>query len=680
MSYVVLARKYRPQTFDELVGQDAVQRSLGNAIRSNKIHHAYLFTGTRGIGKTTIARIFAKCLNCETHGITDQPCGTCSACTEIQEGRFVDLIEIDAASRTKVEDTLTILENVKYAPTRGRYKIYLIDEVHMLSMHSFNALLKTLEEPPEHVKFLLATTDPQKLPITVLSRCLQYNLRKMSAQDIKQHLISVLEQEHIGFEEGGLELIAKAADGSMRDALSITDQAISYTESNITQSAMTTMLGLVQNQTIFPLIEALIAENGEALIANLRELAQSVPDFLELNQKLIGLLHQIALFQQLPDALDKSEQLDYQRIEALSADLRPEQVQLYYQIALNGHQDIAKAPDKQVAFEMLLLRMLVFLPEKHAQQRSSAQAGSVKKLQAGDARPLQHEQQKAAIELSREPSSEHSKEQPSQQIPEPSYEQGYEQESKQPTIEAKQAKADREQVQRAKSEQQQSVEQKSPEQKGAEPKSADKAGVDQMMVASAASHSDSMVQAEAQKTAQEPAQETGQVNHSSEMIGSENAQPVQRVVATYADSVSFESYFGVEAQLWLERWWQLVRELSLEQKAFNFVAMTVVDKIEPGKLTLVMLQDDDVWYEELHLQALKVALARRFGADIEVLIRWVAQLPEKNLRQYQLQLEQVKQAELEQLFLNDPVVRYAIDELGGVVDRKSIQAIDKKHV
>jgi DNA polymerase-3 subunit gamma/tau len=360
MSYQVLARKWRPKTFREMVGQEHVLKALINALDHNRLHHAYLFTGTRGVGKTSIARILAKCLNCDV-GVSSEPCGQCSACLSISEGRFVDLIEVDAASRTKVEDTRELLENVQYAPTAGRFKVYLIDEVHMLSTNSFNALLKTLEEPPPHVKFLLATTDPQKLPATILSRCLQFNLKNMSPERIVTHLQNVLEQEMISFEEPALWLLGRAADGSMRDALSLTDQAISFGSGKLLETDVRSMLGTIDRSAVYEIVEALIAENGAQLLTAVNSMAEHAPDYLSALEELLMLLHRIAIAQAVPDATDNSFG-DGAKIVAISSLLTAEDTQLFYQIGLNGRRDLSLAPDLRSGFEMVLLRMLAFKP------------------------------------------------------------------------------------------------------------------------------------------------------------------------------------------------------------------------------------------------------------------------------------------------------------------------------
>jgi DNA polymerase III subunit gamma/tau len=361
MSYQVLARKWRPRIFREMVGQEHVLQALINALDHNRLHHAYLFTGTRGVGKTTIARILAKCLNCET-GVSSEPCGTCSACREIAEGRFVDLIEVDAASRTKVEDTRELLENVQYAPSRGRYKVYLIDEVHMLSNSSFNALLKTLEEPPPHVKFLLATTDPQKLPMTILSRCLQFNLKNMTPERIVNHLKFVLDQEVIPFEESALWLLGRAADGSMRDALSLTDQSISYGSGKITQAEVAAMLGTLDQAAVYEIVNALASLDGKAILGAVKNMAEQAPDYVNALAEMLSVLHRIAIAQALPEAVDNSHG-DKERIMQLAQQLPAEDVQLFYQTALLGRRDLPLAPDARAGFEMVLLRMLAFKPQ-----------------------------------------------------------------------------------------------------------------------------------------------------------------------------------------------------------------------------------------------------------------------------------------------------------------------------
>ncbi|MFD1215542.1 DNA polymerase III subunit gamma/tau [Microbulbifer celer] len=387
MSYQVLARKWRPRLFREMVGQEHVLQALINALDNNRLHHAYLFAGTRGVGKTTIARILAKCLNCET-GVSSEPCGQCSICTEIADGRFVDLIEVDAASRTKVEDTRELLENVQYAPTRGRYKVYLIDEVHMLSNSSFNALLKTLEEPPPHVKFLLATTDPQKLPVTVLSRCLQFNLKNMGLERVVEHLRFVLEQEMVPFEEAALWHLGRAADGSMRDAMSLTDQAIAFGGGKVSEGEVRAMLGTLDSALVWKLIQALAADDPAALFAAVEELSQQAPDYSGALAELAAILHRIAIAQVLPQAIDNALG-DGELLQQTAATLPSENVQLFYQMALLARRDLPMAPDPRGGFEMALLRMLAFKPQGVADipTASLPSAGEATQAQAQPAPP-----------------------------------------------------------------------------------------------------------------------------------------------------------------------------------------------------------------------------------------------------------------------------------------------------
>ncbi len=361
MSYQVLARKWRPHAFSELVGQEHVVRALSNALDHDRLHHAYLFCGTRGVGKTTLARIFAKSLNCE-QGVSSTPCGECSACREIDEGRFVDLLEVDAASRTKVDQTRELLDNVPYAPVRGRYKVYLIDEVHMFSDSSFNALLKTLEEPPPHVKFLLATTDPQKMPVTVLSRCLQFNLKRLQLDQICDQLQKILDQEELAYDRAALMHISQSADGSMRDALSLMDQAIAYGGGQVSESDVRSMLGTISRDQVYNLLVALADQDAGQVMAQAASLAEQAPDFAAALQELLSLLHRIALVQMVPDALDDNAG-DRAQIELLAGRLTPEDVQLYYQIGLVGQRDLPLAPDPASGFEMVLLRMLAFRPD-----------------------------------------------------------------------------------------------------------------------------------------------------------------------------------------------------------------------------------------------------------------------------------------------------------------------------
>ena len=365
MSYQVLARKWRPRNFESLVGQEHVVRALRHALDEKRLHHAYLFSGTRGVGKTTLARILAKCLNCET-GISSRPCGKCSACLEIDAGRYVDLIEVDAATNTKVDEMRQLLENSAYAPTRGRFKVYVIDEVHMLSTSAFNAMLKTLEEPPEHIKFILATTDPQKIPVTVLSRCLQFNLKQMPAPAIAAHLKGILAEEKISAEDAALLLLAGCARGSMRDALSLLDQAIAHGGGKVTEEGVRAMLGAIDDSYLYSILESIAKRDARGLLAVVEEMRSRSVAFDNALQELGSLLHRVALAQAAPDAADAVGSLR-ERLSALAKALDPEDVQLCYQIAIHGRQDLPFAPDEFAGFTMALLRMLAFAAGERAE-------------------------------------------------------------------------------------------------------------------------------------------------------------------------------------------------------------------------------------------------------------------------------------------------------------------------
>ena len=386
MSHQVLARKWRPRNFSQLVGQEHVVRALSNALLQGRLHHAYLFTGTRGVGKTTLARILAKCLNCTNDDHPSaEPCGVCPACTEIDGGRFIDLIEIDAASNTGIDNMRDVIENAQYAPTAGRYKVYIIDEVHMLSKNAFNAMLKTLEEPPGHVIFILATTDPQKVPVTVLSRCLQFNLKQMPPGHISGHLKNVLEAENIPFESSALSLLARAAAGSMRDALSLTDQAIAYCSGEVKEAETRAMLGVIDQAYLLPLLESLAAQDGPRLMAEAAELAARGFSFDAALQDLAGLLHQIALAQSVPEAVAEDIP-ERDRLFELARQFDPESVQLHYQIATLGRRDLEWAPDEYAGFSMTLLRMLAFAPGDAPPARASAPAAAPAKTAAAPVR------------------------------------------------------------------------------------------------------------------------------------------------------------------------------------------------------------------------------------------------------------------------------------------------------
>ena len=382
MSYQALARKWRPREFAEVVGQEHVVQALANALDADRLHHAFLFTGTRGVGKTTIARIFAKALNCE-QGVSSTPCQECQSCISVDEGRFIDLIEVDAASRTKVEDTRELLDNVQYSPTSGRYKVYLIDEVHMLSMNSFNALLKTLEEPPEHVKFLLATTDPQKLPVTVLSRCLQFNLKALRPEQITAQLVKILKADDIEYDDSAIDMISRAADGSMRDSLSLMDQGVAQGGGEIREESIRNMLGTIRSEHSTALVEALLDGDADRIMQTVHEMSDDAVDFIAAMNELLLQLYYLSLAQNIPSVLAQKP-VDHARLERLAGKLSPEDIQLYYQIGLIGKRDITLAPDVRTGFEMTLLRMLSFRPANVAKDDDAGTSGSESHTEPSD--------------------------------------------------------------------------------------------------------------------------------------------------------------------------------------------------------------------------------------------------------------------------------------------------------
>jgi DNA polymerase-3 subunit gamma/tau len=426
MTYQVLARKWRPKTFNDMAGQNHVLQTLVHALDNNRIHHSYLFTGTRGVGKTTVARIFAKCLNCE-EGVSSNPCGKCSSCLEIGEGRFIDLIEVDAASKTKVEDTREMLENVQYAPSRGRYKVYLIDEVHMLSGHSFNALLKTLEEPPPHVVFLLATTDPQKLPITILSRCLKFSLKNLPPKKIVDYLGSVLLAEQVEYEEAALWHLANAAQGSMRDALTLLDQSISFGAGQVKESDVSELLGTPDQALVFKVVEALNSSDASQLLDCVNVITERSFDYFQFLENLISLLYRMALAQLVPGGIDNN-QGDREQVIAIAQKFTAEDIQLHYQIALKGQEDLKLSHDPRIAFEMLLLRMLVFSPVTPMTSNSEAAGIAAEQDLGRESEPvlsLEEDEKKktervvSTVDISTEPAAPGEAPQLPEVIPEP---------------------------------------------------------------------------------------------------------------------------------------------------------------------------------------------------------------------------------------------------------------------
>ena len=655
MSYQVLARKWRPRTFDELAGQEHVLKALVNALENQRLHHAYLFTGTRGVGKTTIARILARALNCEK-GITASPCGECSACQEINEGRFVDLIEVDAASRTKVEDTRELLENIQYRPTRGRFKIYLIDEVHMLSTHSFNALLKTLEEPPDHVKFLLATTDPQKLPVTVLSRCLQFNLKNLTSARIEQYLEFVLGEEKVPVETEALWHIARAANGSMRDALSLTDQAISHGGGKLSETEVVSMLGTVDRRKIYDLVDALAAGNTEQLLSISDALAEFSPDYFALVQDILVLMHAIAVQQSVPEA-NRLEGLDKEKIDAYAKAFSPEDVQLIYQMLLMGQKDIAIAPDLHMGFEMLLLRLSAFQPMKPGEQ-------------------LQPEENQTAPETSTEESASLKKPEPEPpaepRVPEPIDSLESEPAEKTETVEitepagqfAPELEATAASEPEPEPEQEITTEERTQataepsqtqmkEQPSGDEKDGSEDDVDEILLETeqllAEDLTDQLLNAPAP------------VNHPETELSAQDELPDDELTAPKA-----------LADLGPESWIALFGQLQIGGMLKSLCAHLVLENVQGDDLQFVLTQEGQAMFNDGHKQKLAEAISAHFNAPVAVTIRF-GESGMETPSAYALRRHQEKLAEAEQSIMSSPVVQKLVDEFQAQLVPGSIQ-------
>ncbi len=627
MSHQVLARKWRPRVFREMVGQEHVLQALINALDHDRLHHAYLFTGTRGVGKTTVARILAKCLNCEV-GVSSEPCGSCGSCLEIAEGRSVDLIEVDAASRTKVEDTRELLENVQYAPTRCRYKVYLIDEVHMLSTSSFNALLKTLEEPPPHVVFLLATTDPQKLPATVLSRCLQFNLKNMSPELIVGHLKSVLEQEMISFEEPALWLLARAAEGSMRDALSLTDQAVAFGNGKLAEAEVRAMLGTVDLSFVYRLLDAVAGQDAAAALDAVEAMSEHAPDFAGTLDELASLLHRVAVAQAVPDAVDNSLG-DAEQVQQYASQLTAEDVQLYYQFAVTGKRDLALAPDSRSGMEMALLRMVAFRPAAlvddsvgadDIEERGPEVAAAAKKPRPAAPRPA-----------APEPAA------PEPAAPEPA----------------------------------------APEPAAPEPAARASVAPQAAETLSAPSESVAHTPAPPQRTAPEPAApEPAAAAPEPEVAKIENApgtghdRAAEPVVATAEAAEPTEERVSLEPA----RWPDLLDRLELTGLVYNVASHCELRQVDGDRAWFILDEGNASLYNEAQGQRIAVALGKYFGREYRVEIEPGSPRYETPAQRAQRLLEE-RQAKALESIESDPGVKLLLERFEGSIDRDSVTPI-----
>ncbi len=656
MSYQVLARKWRPKTFREMVGQTHVLKALINALDHDRLHHAYLFTGTRGVGKTTIARILAKSLNCET-GVSSEPCGTCGACIEINEGRFIDLIEVDAASRTKVEDTRELLENVQYAPTRGRYKVYLIDEVHMLSGHSFNALLKTLEEPPPHVKFLLATTDPQKLPITILSRCLQFSLKAMTPDKIVGHLQHVLAEEMVAFEDPALWAIGRAADGSMRDALSLTDQAIAFGNGKVIEGDVQAMLGSIDRAYTFQLLEAIVSGDAPGLLNVVNTLAEQSPDYSGVLADLIGGLHRVAVAQVAPDAVDNSDG-DREKIISMASKIAAEDVQLYYQTALIGRKDLPLAPDPRSGFEMVLLRMMLFRPEGILPPSNTQGGGrgvadtpgmtggaSVPSHQSGGAQyaasnPGALSQGGAGQMTSSQPVNNGS-----------------------PVMSAVQSSGQTNRMQQARA---------ALEGKGGSPGSAvtspAQASSAQSAVAVAAHQMPAPIEQSQQLVAKPVGSNVIPISDASKKINTPSMSGPSVVVK--APSVG-----GVMSQPYGDVWADLLGALTLNGSVLNFARNCGLESMDGNQWTLSLGPRHESLFRTHHIDALQKAIEEEKSEQITLTLE--IKVPSKDTPDTLAAKRRAKRLENAEASLrNDPFVTFLFDAFNGVLDKDSIKPLD----
>ncbi|MDG9730082.1 DNA polymerase III subunit gamma/tau [Ignatzschineria sp. RMDPL8A] len=663
MTHQVLALKWRPRDFHEVVGQPHVVKALTNGLDNNRLHHAFLFTGTRGVGKTTLARIFAKSLNCE-RGVSSEPCGECSICQEVDQGNFVDLIEIDAASRTKVEDTREILDNVQYAPTRGRYKIYLIDEVHMLSNSSFNALLKTLEEPPAHVKFLLATTDPQKLPVTVLSRCLRLQLKKIDVPTIEKQLTLILKAEDVAFEPQAVTLIAQAGEGSMRDALSILDQAIAYTNSNITVAAIRDMLGLIDDQHINHLLNALATRNTNEVLAVSQRLEAFGLDYHALLEDLITAFHRLTLLQINPDMMAYDIE-DRELYLALKDQFSAEDLQLFYQVALHGRRDLHLHPNAGLGFEMTLLRMLLFSPlsERHmkAVQAKADSAESAKKKVTPIAPSSDSSQPSQNIEVIEDAPSPIQKNAPVPLTPRKKAEiEQFAAELSDPMKRLEETALENvDNTDNVPSWDLPPVEsydqQEAVQDSWIEPEKIDVPKEDE-------SSKEDEVIVETSETIEESSEESIDEAPSNEEISSESPKTITSAMLTNNDA-----------------WLQMVSELQLESVLRGIASTLAFEHFENGVLKLQRAEQDRVFNVNEAGMRLSMAISNYLGEKVRCELEYVkhaSELEEETLYERTDRINAEKYEEVKEAFSRDPIVRYIVDECQGKLFEKTIKVTE----